>query len=138
MIAIIKCKTPYFLNKRNHLFISFALRNDVSFRCLLWWPTLLVLGEFIHLVKGKFICSEINRVFPLTLDPLVKGLSESIVFDNSTPIIPQGLYNNVKANPSLCHYTFDEGHDFHHSLPTYSDNIIVHDKFFEGDVSREL
>ena len=59
-----------------------------------------------------------------------------IVFDNSTPIIPQGVSTNIKPNPSLLHYTSAEGHAV--SAQTYSDNIIVHDKFFDGNISREL
>ena len=99
---------------------------------------LLALGGLINLVKGEFIFLEIGRAFPLTLDPPGKELPEGIVFDNSTPIIPQGVSTNVKPNPSLLHYTSAEGRAVHHSAPTYSDNIIVHDNFFEGNVSREL
>ena len=61
-----------------------------------------------------------------------------IVFDNSTPIIPQGVSTNVKPNPSLLHYTSTEGRAVQHFAPTYLDNIIVHDNFFEGNVSWEL
>ena len=89
-------------------------------------------------MKGEFICSEIGRIFPLTLDPPGKELPEGIVFDNSTPIIPQGVSTNVKPNPFLFHYTFAEGRSFQHSTPTYLDSIIVHDKCFEGNASREL
>ena len=105
---------------------------------MLGLPTLLALGGLINLVKGEFICSEIGHIFPLTLDLPGKGLPEGIVFDNDTPIIPQGVSTNVKPNPSLLHYTFAEDHAVHHSAPTYSDKIIVHDKFFEVNVSREL
>ena len=98
---------------------------------------LLALGGFIYLVKGEVICLEINRTITLTLDPLGKGLPESIVFDNSTPIIPKGVSTNVKPNPSILHYTSAEGCAFHHSSPTYSDNIVVHDNFFNGNVSRD-
>ena len=136
MTAVIRYKTPYFFNKNEPLFISFALGNDVSLRCVLGLPTLLALGGLINLVKGEFICSEIGKTFPLTLDPPGKGLPEGIVFDNSTPIIPQGVSTNVKPNPSLLHYTSAEGHAV--SAQTYSDNIIVYDNFFDGNVSREL
>ena len=88
MTAVIRYKTPYFFNKSEPFFISFALDNDVSLWCVLGLPTLLALGELINLVKGEFICSEIGQTFPLTLDPPGKGLPEGIVFDNSTPIIP--------------------------------------------------
>ena len=104
MTAIIRYKIPYFINKRDPLFIYFDLGSDVSLRCVLVLPNLLALGGFFNLVKGEFICSEIGRAFPLTLDPPGKGLPDGIVFDNSTPIIPQGLSINVKPNPSLLHY----------------------------------
>ena len=105
---------------------------------MLGLPTLLALGGLINLVKGEFICSEIGHTFSLTLDLPGKGLPEGIVFDNDTPIIQQGMSTNVKHNPSLLRYTFAKYHTVHHSAPTYSDNIIVHDKFFEVNVSREL
>ena len=105
---------------------------------MLGLPTLLSLGVFINLVKGEFICLEIGRTFPLTLDPTGKRIHEGIVFDDITPIIPQGVSTNIKPNPSLLHYTSAEGLAVHYSAPTYSDNIIVHDNFFEGNISREL
>ena len=138
MTAVIRYRTPYLVNKRDPSFIYFALGNDVSLRCVLGLPTLLALGGLINLVKGEFICSEIDRTFPLTLDPPGKGLPEGIVFDNNTPTIPQGVSTNVKPNPFLLHYTSAEGNTIHHNAPTYSDNIIVHDNFFEGNVSRDL
>ena len=103
MTAIIWYKTPYLINKRDPLFISFALGNDVSLRCVLGLLTLLALGKIINSVKEKFICSEINRTSSLTLDPPGKGISESIVFDNSTPIVPQGVSTNV--NLTLLFFT---------------------------------
>lgn len=51
------------------MFISFALDNDVFLRCVLGLPTLLALAGIINLMKGDFVCSKINRTFPLTLDP---------------------------------------------------------------------
>ena len=126
MTAVIRYRTPYFIKKRDPLFIYFALSNDISLRCVLGLPTLLA------------ICSDIGRTFLLTLNPPDKGLPEGIVFDNIIPIIPHGVSTNIKPNPSLLHYTSTEGRAIHHSAPTYSDNIIVHDNFFEGNVSREL
>ena len=52
MIAIIRYKTPNFINNRDPLFISFVLINDVSLRCVLGLPTLLALGGLINLVQG--------------------------------------------------------------------------------------
>ena len=53
------------MNKRDSLFISFTLGNDVSLSYALILPTLLHLSGFINLVKGDFVCSKINRTFPL-------------------------------------------------------------------------
>ena len=136
--VIILYKTPYLINKCDPLFVYSTLVNDVSFCCVLGLSMLLAFGGQINLVKGELICSEINRKLPLTLDPPGKGLPEGIVFDNSTPIIPQGVSTNVKPNPSLLHYTSVEGNSFQYSSPTYLDNIVVHDIFFEGNMSREL
>ena len=138
MAAVIRYKTPYLVNKRDPLFISVTLGNDVPLRCSLGLPTLLTLGGQTNLLKGEFICSEINRTLLLTLHPPGKRLHEGIVFDNSTPIIPQGLSTNAKPNFSLLHYTSAESNSFQHSSPTYSDNIVVHDKVFEGNTSHEL
>ena len=71
--------------------IFLALGNDVSLRCVLGLPTLLALGGFINLVKADLMCSKINRIFPLPLDPPSKGLPGGIVFDNINPIVPQGV-----------------------------------------------
>ena len=132
MTAVIGYSTPYFINKREPLLISFALSNEVFLRCVLGFSTLFVLGGFIDLLKGEFVCFEINRTFPLTSDPPDKRLPEVIVFDNSTLSIPQGLSTNVNTNPSLLHYTSTEGRALHPSSPSYSENIIVHYNFFEG------
>ena len=138
MTSVIRYKTPYLTNKRDPLFIYLALGNDVSFRCVLGLPTLLAVGGLIDLVKGGLICSEINQNVSLTLDPSCKGLPEGIVFDNSTLIIPQGMSTNIKHTPSLLHYTSAEGRAFHCSSLTYSENIVVHDNFFNWNQSRDL
>ena len=65
MIAVIRYRTPYFINKWDPLFIYFALDNVVSLRCVLGLPTLLALCGLVDLVKGDFVCSEINGTFPL-------------------------------------------------------------------------
>ena len=88
MTVVIRYKTSYLVNKRDPLFIYFAFGNDISLRCVLGLPILLALGRQINIVKEELICSEINRIFPLNLDPLGKGLHDGIIFDNITPIIP--------------------------------------------------
>ena len=63
MTAVIRYKTPYFFNKNEPLFISFALGNDVSLRCVLGLPTLLALGGLINLVKGDFFVLRLEKHF---------------------------------------------------------------------------
>jgi len=63
MIAVIRYKTPYFINQRYPLFVYFSLGNDASLRCVLEFLTLLALGGLIDLVKGEFVCSEVTEYF---------------------------------------------------------------------------
>ena len=89
-------------------------------------------------MNGDFVCSEINRTFPLTLDPLGKVPPEGVVFDNRNPTILQGVSTNIKSNPSLLHYTSAEDRALTCFSPSYTEIIIVHDNFCMGSVSREL
>ena len=130
MTVAIRYRISYLVNNQYPLFVSFALGNAVSLRRVIGLPTLLALGSLIDLVKGTFFCSEINRTFPLTLDPPGKGLPDEVVFDNSTPTIPVGVSTNIYPNVSLLHYTFAEGRALLSSATNYSEHIIVHDKFF--------
>jgi len=125
MTVGIRYKTPYFMNKRDPF--SFLLLWDTMFPSIVFW-------DYQHCYPWVGILI----AFPLILDLPGKGLPEGIVSDNITPIIPQGVSTNVKPNPSFLHYTSAEGRAFYHSSPTYSDNIIVHNKKFEGNVSKEL
>ena len=86
--AVIWYHTPDLIKNRDTLLIYFGLNNDFSLRRVVGLPTLLALGGLIDLLKETFVCSELDFTFPLTLDPPDKVLSESAVFDNSTPIIP--------------------------------------------------
>ena len=88
MTVVIRYHTPYLVNKRDPLFISFALGNDVSLRCVLGLPTLFAIGGSINLVKGEIVCSDIDCTFALSLKPPSKKLPDGVVFDNSTPTIP--------------------------------------------------
>ena len=138
MTAVICYRTLYLINNQDPLFVFFALSNDVSLCCVIGLPTLLALGDLIDLVKGVFVCSEINCIFPLTLDPSGKELPDEVVFDNSTPTIPVGVSTNVRPNPSLLHYTSAEGRVLPSYATNYSEHIIVHDKLFRGNVSRDI
>ena len=129
MTAVIRYHTPYLVNKRDPLSLSFALGNDVSLRCVLGLPTLFAIEGSINLVKGEISCSDIDRVFALSLEPPGKGLPDGVVFDNSTPTIPEGVSTNIKPNPSLLHFTSAEGYVVTNPFPSCSANIIVRDSF---------
>ena len=90
------------------MFIYFSFNNDVLLRCVIWLSTLLSLSEIIILVKGIFVCSELNRTFLLTPDQQYKRLPDGVIFDDSTPNIPQGVATNFRPDPSLLHYTSAE------------------------------
>ena len=128
--TVIRYHTLCLVNKRDLLFLSFALGNEFFLHCVLDLSTLLAIGGSINLVKGKIVCSEIDRTFALSLEPPGKGLPNGVVFDNSTPTIPEGVPTNIKPNPSLLHSTSAEGHIVTNSFPNYSENIIVRDSFY--------
>ena len=54
MTVGIRYKTNYCLNKRDPLFISFALGYDIFLRCVLGLPTLLSLGGYINKISSNF------------------------------------------------------------------------------------
>ena len=69
MTAVIRYKTPYVVDGKGSFILSFALGNDVSLRSVLGLPTLLAMGADINLVKDLLSCIELNRDFPLDLQP---------------------------------------------------------------------
>ena len=105
---------------------------------MLGLPTLLAIGGSINLVKGEIVCSTIDRTCVLSLEPPGKGLSDGVIFNNSTPTIPERVSTNIKPNPSLLYFTSAEGYAVTNPFPNYSANIIVRDSFYKGNVSREL
>ena len=138
MTAFIRYRTPYLDNNRNPLFIFFALSNNVSLRCVIWLPTQLSQSGLIDLVKGTFFYSELNRTFPLILDPPGRGLPDGVVFDNTILTILVEVFTNIRPDPSLLHYTFSEGRALSNFFISYSDQIIVHDKCPRGNISCDL
>ena len=74
MTAVIRYKTPYIIAGKGPFILSFALGKDVSLRSVIGLPTLLTMGADNNLVKGLLSCIELNRYFPLELQPPGKGL----------------------------------------------------------------
>ena len=97
--------------------------------------TLLSLGATIDLSRGTLSCSELNFNFTLILDPSGKGLLDGVSFDTSTNFVPSGARFNLSAH---LQYTTMDGACPTGCDSTPSDNIIVTDKCFDGNVSRTL
>ena len=76
MTAIIRYKTLFTVSIKGLFVLTFTLGNDVSVRCVLGLPTLLAMGAAIDLVKSLLSCIELNRSFPLDLQPPNNGLPE--------------------------------------------------------------
>ena len=98
----------------------------------------LVMGADINLVKGLLSCIELNRDFPLDLQPPGKGLPEGASLDHYSPTIPTSVLSNKQPTSSILHHTSAEGIPQIESSPTPSDNILVTDYFFHNTVTREL
>ena len=76
MTAVVQYRAPYIINNTSPLIISFVLGNDVTLRRILDIPGLLVMGDFVDSVKGRLVCSELNQVFIVHLDPPGKELPD--------------------------------------------------------------
>ena len=92
MTAVIQYKTPYIVNGRGSFILSFALSNDVSIQCVLRLPTLFAMGVSIGLASG--LCTELNREFPLDLQPPGKKLPEGATLNHYTNTIPHSVSTN--------------------------------------------
>ena len=69
MTAVIRYKPPYIVEGCSIFIVSFALKYNVSLRCVLKLPTLLVIEGVIIFFRGIFlhiIQSEISLYFRLT------------------------------------------------------------------------
>ena len=85
---------------------------------------------------GKRICSELNFILPLILDPLCKMLLDGISLLDSKLHIPLGIPSNFH---SLIQYTVLDGdtNPVTNQAPS-SDDIVVHDSFYQRNVFRKL
>ena len=94
------------------------------------------IGVIIDLQRGDLSCSELNFSFDLVLDPPGKGVPVGISLDDTTLIfLPLGVTSNISsriqytAMDAVLSSVFDS---------TPSNNLVVHDEFFQGSVSRTL
>lgn len=126
---------PY--QQNSPFIIYFALENDITLCSIIGMPYLLTIISVVGLLKGQLICLELDEAFMLQLDPLGKGLPTGANFGNYFVTEPNG----IPSTPSLLlisQYTATDGTIDPVSKITYSSNIIVTDKQFNGCISREL
>ena len=97
MTTVIRYYTPYLVNNKDPLFLSFALGTDMALRSLLGLPTLLSMGATIDLSRGTLSCSGLNANFPLILDPPDKGLPDGVSLTTLPHIVPPGVRTNLTA-----------------------------------------
>ena len=138
MTAAIRYKTPFTVTGKGPFVLSLALGSDVSLRSVLGLLTLLAMGAGINLVKGLLSSLELNRSFPLELQPPGKGLPEGASLNHYSPTLPTTVPTNLTHTNLLLHHTLAGGIPQHESLRTPLDNILVTDHFFNDTVTREL
>ena len=132
MTVMIRYKTSYIVNRKESFILSFAFGNDASLRCVLGLLALLAIGASIGLASSLLSCTELNREFPLDLQPLDKGLPEGDILNHYTNTIPHTF------STKLLHHTSTDGsyHLICHSTP--SDNIHVTNHLKKYEVLRKF
>ena len=135
---VIRYKIPFTLTSKGHFILSLALGSDVSLRSVLGLPILLAMGADINLVKDLLSFLELNRSFPLELQPPDKGLPEGASLNHYSPTVLTAVPTNLTHTNSLLHHTSAEGIPQHESSRTPSDNILVTYHFYNDTVTREL
>ena len=135
MTAIIRYHTPYLVDNKDPLVLSFALGHDMSLRSVLGLSTLLSLGVTIDLSRGTLSYSELNFNFPLVLDPHGKGIPDGVSFGTSTNFVPPGVRSNLYARLL---YTAIDGARSTGCDSNPSDNIVGTNNLFDVNISRTL
>jgi len=136
MTVVIRYHTPFLGNKQDPLILLFVLGKYVSLRSVLVFPSLLAMGATLNLPLGKLICLELNFTFPLFLDPPGMDFPDGVSFPDSKVSISRGIPSKLNA---LIRYTAMDGDTASiTSKTTPSDDVVVHNSFFQGTVSRIL
>ena len=135
MTAVIWYRTPYIINNIYPLILSFALGNDVELRSVLDILFNLAMGGVVDWVNGQLICSELDQVFMLQLDPSGKELLDGATYDTFFATVPGGIPSNVLPLFSSIQYTTFDERITTFSLNTYSSNLVVTNNYFKA-VSR--
>ena len=131
MTAVIRNKAPYIVKCRGPFILSFVLGHDVSLRCVLGLPTLLFIRTAINLLSGELAYTELDRTFPLTLDPPGKGLPDDAALNRCSSSIPPDVPINTISTTSLLQCTSSDGSLNPSWKDTPLDNIVVKDHFFK-------
>ena len=88
------------------------------------------MGDIVDLVKDRLVCSELNQLFMLYLDPINKWIPDGATYDTSFSTVPNGI-------PSI-QYTASNETITIPSQNIYSINLVVTDNSFQGCISCEL
>ena len=138
MSAVIRYKTRYIVAGKGPFILSFVLGNDINLRSVVGLPTLLVMSAEINFVKGLLSFIELNRSFPIELQPPGQMLPKGASLNHYSSTIPSTVYTNLTHTNSMLHYISAEGIPQPVCSSTPSDNILVTDYFYHNTVTREL
>ena len=96
------------------------------------------MGDIVDLVKDRLVCSELNQLFMLYLDPINKGMPDGATYDTSFSTVPNGIPSIVPPLSSVIQYTASNETITIPSQNIYSINLVVTDNSFQGCISCEL
>lgn len=138
MNTVIRYKTLYPITRKYPFILFFALGNNTSLRSVLGLPILLAMGAEIDLVKGVLSYIELNRSFPLDLQPPEKWLPEDATLNHYSHVISPTGSTNITSNSSILHYTSAKIISLPLCLNIPSNNILVTNHFFQETVTQKL
>ena len=100
MTVIICYYTPYLVNSKGLLILSFTFGNEFVLHSVLSLPTLLVMDTTINLQHDTLACSELQYIFILKLDSPGKGFLDDVFLNESDPFVPPGVHSNISSTIS--------------------------------------
>ena len=131
--------TPYLIHNTDSFIISFALGTNVTLRSIHGIPCLLAMGTVVDLVNDRLDCKKLNSVFSLQLDQPGKDLPDKASYYYFSNVVLDGIPKDVlRKECSTLQYTASNVIIAPVSESTYSSNIVVNDRSFQGCISREL
>ena len=112
--------------------------GNIYLHRVLGLSTISAMGATFYLQRGTLACSKIQHTFVLYLYPPGKGLPDSISLDESIPIILPGVHSKISSATSSLHFIAMYNFDSPVCQATPSDDIVFHDQFFQGIITRDL